>query len=79
MANATQSKEAINERENDYSSKHYFDLMTKYWRAANYISVGQLYLQDNPLLKRPLTKADLSFTRLVIGAQLLVKTLFTHI
>ena len=25
-----------------------------YWRAANYISVGQLYLRDNPLLKEPL-------------------------
>jgi xylulose-5-phosphate/fructose-6-phosphate phosphoketolase len=25
-----------------------------YWRAANYLSVGQIYLQDNPLLKRPL-------------------------
>jgi xylulose-5-phosphate/fructose-6-phosphate phosphoketolase len=25
-----------------------------YWRAANYLSVGQLYLSDNPLLKRPL-------------------------
>ncbi len=29
-----------------------------YWRAANYLSVGQLYLSDNPLLKRPLTLAD---------------------
>ena len=26
-----------------------------YWRAGNYISVGQIYLYDNPLLKRPLT------------------------
>ncbi|MDM9383656.1 phosphoketolase family protein [Chlorogloeopsis sp. ULAP01] len=26
-----------------------------YWRAANYISVGQIYLLDNPLLKEPLT------------------------
>jgi xylulose-5-phosphate/fructose-6-phosphate phosphoketolase len=25
-----------------------------YWRAANYLSVGQLYLRDNPLLKEPL-------------------------
>ncbi|MEO8937826.1 MAG: hypothetical protein ABI277_03635, partial [Burkholderiaceae bacterium] len=25
-----------------------------YWRAANYLSVGQIYLADNPLLKRPL-------------------------
>ena len=26
-----------------------------YWRAANYLSVGQIYLLDNPLLERPLT------------------------
>src|SRR5580658_9351218 len=25
-----------------------------YWRAANYLSVGQIYLMDNPLLKQPL-------------------------
>ncbi|MGB5975058.1 MAG: phosphoketolase family protein, partial [Nodosilinea sp.] len=30
-----------------------------YWRAANYLSVGQIYLFDNPLLKRPLTLADI--------------------
>ena len=27
-----------------------------YWRAANYLSVGQIYLMDNPLLREPLTK-----------------------
>ena len=27
-----------------------------YWRAANYLSVGQIYLYDNPLLKEPLSK-----------------------
>ncbi|MGX4644574.1 phosphoketolase family protein [Holzapfeliella sp. JNUCC 80] len=43
----------------DYNSKQYFDLMTKYWRAVNYVSVGQLYLKDNPLLKRPLEAEDL--------------------
>ncbi len=32
--------------------------MHAYWRAANYLSVGQIYLQDNPLLERPLTLAD---------------------
>ena len=34
------------------------DLLRKmhaYWRAANYLSVGQIYLYDNPLLKKPLT------------------------
>ena len=30
------------------------DLIDRYWRAANYISVGQIYLLDNPLLKEPL-------------------------
>ena len=29
-----------------------------YWRAANYLSVGQLYLWDNPLLERPLALED---------------------
>ncbi len=29
-----------------------------YWRAANDLSVGQIYLCDNPLLKRPPTLAD---------------------
>ena len=29
--------------------------MHAYWRAANYLSVGQIYLQDNPLLDVPLT------------------------
>ena len=29
-----------------------------YWRAANYLSVGQMYLYDNPLLKRPLSLDD---------------------
>ncbi len=28
--------------------------MNAYWRAANYLSVGQIYLLDNPLLRRPL-------------------------
>ena len=29
--------------------------MDAYWRAANYLSVGQIYLYDNPLLSEPLT------------------------
>ena len=28
--------------------------MDAYWRAANYLSVGQIYLYDNPLRKRPI-------------------------
>src|SRR5436189_4037422 len=30
------------------------DLMHKYWNATNYLTAGQIYLQDNPLLKEPL-------------------------
>src|SRR6201995_1009308 len=30
-------------------------LMNRYWHAANYLSVGQIYLRDNPLLREPLT------------------------
>jgi xylulose-5-phosphate/fructose-6-phosphate phosphoketolase len=36
-------------------SKHHLQSMNAYWRAANYLSVGQIYLLDNPLLKKPLT------------------------
>jgi xylulose-5-phosphate/fructose-6-phosphate phosphoketolase len=31
------------------------DRIDAYWRAANYLSVGQIYLLDNPLLREPLT------------------------
>ena len=34
-------------------------LLDKYFRACNYLSVGQLYLLDNPLLKRKLTMDDI--------------------
>ncbi len=33
--------------------------MDAYWRAANYLAVGQIYLYDNPLLKRPLEPKDI--------------------
>ena len=33
--------------------------MDRYWRAANYLSVGQIYLSGNPLLKRPLALTDI--------------------
>jgi xylulose-5-phosphate/fructose-6-phosphate phosphoketolase len=38
--------------------------MDAYWRAANYVSVGQIYLLDNPLLKRPLKLSDIKPTLL---------------
>jgi xylulose-5-phosphate/fructose-6-phosphate phosphoketolase len=34
-------------------------LIDAYWRAANYLSVGQIYLLDNPLLRRPLSAEDI--------------------
>ena len=30
----------------------------KYWRASNYLSIGQIYLRDNPLMKEPFTRKD---------------------
>ncbi len=37
-------------------SKKELDLTHAYWRAANFLSIGQIYLYDNPLLKEPLKK-----------------------
>jgi xylulose-5-phosphate/fructose-6-phosphate phosphoketolase len=46
-------------------SAHLLSRIDSYWRAANYLSVGQLYLYDNPLLKTPL---ELSHVKpLVVG------------
>ncbi len=39
---------------NPLSAKE-LELLNRYWRAANYLSVGQIYLLDNPLLKQPLS------------------------
>lgn len=42
----------------NYDSPEYLERMDAWWRAANYISVSQIFLKDNPLLKRPLKKED---------------------
>lgn len=63
----------------DYSSKEYFDKMTAWWRAANYLSVGQLYLKDNPLLRRILKPEDVKNIQSVIGERFLAKILFMSI
>ena len=34
-------------------SSDLLEKMDAYWRAANYLTVGQIYLQDNPLLETP--------------------------
>ena len=36
-----------------------------YWRASNYLSVGQIYLCDNPLLKEPLALPHIK--RMLLG------------
>ncbi|HRJ06122.1 MAG TPA: phosphoketolase family protein [Candidatus Saccharibacteria bacterium] len=39
---------------NTYLNENEMSSLNAYWRAANYLSVGQIYLQDNPLLREPL-------------------------
>ena len=41
------------------------DRIDAYWRAANCLSVGQIYLCDNPLLRRPLAMANIK--RMLLG------------
>ena len=43
--------------ENPLTNKE-LELMNAYWRACNYLSVGMIYLKDNPLLKEPLKTED---------------------
>jgi len=52
MANDTQPARDTSPRQDD------LEKINAYWRAANYLSAGQIYLLDNPLLKRPLEIAD---------------------
>ncbi len=47
------------EKELNYDSREYLQKVDEFWRAANFISVGQLYLKDNPLLQHPLKTSDL--------------------
>ncbi|PAB01138.1 phosphoketolase family protein [Enterococcus canintestini] len=42
----------------DYNSKAYLDKVDAWWRAANYISVAQIYLKGNPLLRREIQPKD---------------------
>ena len=44
-------------------------LIDTYWRAANYLSVGQIYLFDNPLLKVPLSEDQIKPRPLGHGAR----------
>ena len=46
-------------KKNNYLSKEAALKIDAYWRAANYLSIGQIYLYDNPLLRRPLSPNDI--------------------
>ncbi len=46
-------------------SKEELSHLDAWWRAANYLSVGQLYLLDNPLLREPLTRVHIK--RTIVG------------
>ncbi|WP_045434124.1 phosphoketolase family protein [Metamycoplasma canadense] len=43
----------------NFNKKEYFELMDKWFRAANYLSLAQIYLRNNPLLHTKLTKDDI--------------------
>ncbi|AMB92484.1 phosphoketolase [Aerococcus christensenii] len=43
----------------NFDSEDYLKKVDAWWRAANYICVGQLYMKDNPLLSRPIRKEDI--------------------
>ena len=45
---------AISGQERGRSTPEQLRKINAYWRAANYLSVGQIYLCDNPLLREPL-------------------------
>src|ERR1043165_659196 len=49
----------MNQTNNQPLSPDLLKKMDAYWRAANYLSVGQIYIYRNPLLKRPLAREDI--------------------
>ena len=57
MVQKLQTEQADTEGERAPLSAHELGKIDAYWRAANYLSVGQIYLLDNPLLTTPLTLA----------------------
>src|SRR5579872_3844134 len=54
MATTLSKKEPARTKSESTLSKSESTLIDAYWRAANYLSVGQIYLFDNPLLREPL-------------------------
>jgi xylulose-5-phosphate/fructose-6-phosphate phosphoketolase len=58
MAVSSKTKRALKPETGPLSAEE-LRAMHAYWRAANYLSVGQIYLYDNPLLREPLTRAHI--------------------
>src|SRR3712207_5669723 len=55
MARAQKTRSTVSGKPLDRATLKRID---RWWRAANYLSVGQIYLMDNPLLRRPLQPED---------------------
>jgi len=51
------TNKSISSRKSHVSNLDELQLLDAYWRAANYLSVGQIYLLDNPLLRQPLIQS----------------------
>src|SRR5688572_945108 len=65
--------------ENPLTNKE-LELMNAYWRACNYLSVGMIYLKDNPLLKEPLKTEDVKYRLLGHwGASPALSFVWTHL
>ena len=50
-----------------------------WWRAANYLSVGQIYLRANPLLREPLTIDTSSTTAWTLGHHARLEFIYAHL
>ena len=46
-----------------------FERLDAWWRAANYLAVGMIYLQDNPLLREPLKPEHIKTACSATGAR----------
>src|SRR6201996_2505583 len=58
MSEVTMASEAQAQAEAATPNPELLSKIDAYWRAANYLSIGQIYLKDNPLLQRPLAFED---------------------
>src|SRR3974377_2108114 len=59
MATVLSKKVGDGETKTTALSKSESALIDAYWHAANYLSVGQIYLYDNPLLRKPLAREQI--------------------